>query len=166
MADVDAQLGKTDRKKLTALYQALRETQAKEFEITEEIGRVLAGDPGIGDKLKDVEAHFATLWRERYKGAYVWAYVKDRPQMKRLIRELGSVDELKARIASYFVNGDPFYAQARHSFALFVSTVNKHAGLSFAELELDVDAPADCRHSPRCKTDQEHTRKRSAELRA
>jgi hypothetical protein len=87
--------------------------------------------------------------------------------MKRLVRMIG-VDELKARFVRYVKNDDPFYVKARHPFGLFVSSVNTHAaqGQAAEDLELSAAAPADCRHSPPCRSDVEHTRRRQQDLRA
>lgn len=155
----------TPDKRLKNLYEALRETQAKQYEITEEIGRVLNGEKGIGDIMKALRVDLSTIWEVRYHSPYVWQ-AKDSTPVKKLLKDLQS-DEIKARWQTYVKNNETYYVQARHGFALFASQINRFAGLSEpVGFELEVDAPADCKHSPRCKTDQAHTRKRSAELRA
>lgn len=152
------------------LVGRLREIQAQTFEVTEEIERVLGGQQRLGDILKDLEHAFDSAWCARYApgrtGAYVWAYVKDRPQMKRLVRMLG-VDELKARFIRYMRNDDPFYVKARHPFGSLVSSVNTHAAQGEAAEGFDLadQPPAGCKHSPPCRNDVEHTRRRQQDLR-
>lgn len=158
MAATDARLKK--------LYEAALEHHSKTGEILEEIGKALNGGKGIGDTMKELERDLSEIWAARYGAPYVWQYVKDRPAIKRLLKNL-SVDEIKTRWANYLKASDKYYVDARHGFGLFSAQVNRFASIGHAgELELDVAAPADCKHAPRCKTDQEHTRRRSADLRS
>jgi hypothetical protein len=155
-----------DVKKLVAVAgeQFLKGQQA-----LAEIERVIGGGRRQADLLKDAEGTFATLWGTRYAGGqdrrYVWAYQKDRPQMVRLIKMLG-LEELQARMRRYIANDDPFFAKSRHSFGLFVSTVNQHAASAESPAEWSLAGESGgvvgCTHSPRCQSDAEHTRKRRA----
>lgn len=155
-----------DKLKLQRLYETLRELQAKSYEVTEEIGRVLNGEAGIGDILRGLEQALSATWAARHRTPYVWQYVKDRPNMKRLLKLLGGPDAIKARWLNYVRDDDPYLVKARHPFALFMSNVNRYADAGdTSELQLDADAPADCKHSPRCQSDQEHTRRRMADMR-
>jgi hypothetical protein len=162
MADAE----KKTLEKLKRLYDTLRELQAKSSDVTEEIGRLLNGEAGIGDGLKGLEQALSATWAARHKTPYIWQYVKDRPNLKRLWKLLGGPAPITARWLNYVRDDDPYLVKARHPFALFVANVNRYADSGeSSELEL-VEAPADCRHTPPCHSDQEHTRKRSAELRA
>lgn len=151
------------------LVQQLREVQAKEYAITEEIQRILGGGARQADLLKAAERTFDTLWGARYAGGatgrYVWAYMKDRPQMVRLIKMLG-LEEVEARMRRYLASHDPFFAKGRHSFGLFVSTINQHAreAAPADDFELDAGTVVDCHHQPVCTSDAEHTRRRREEL--
>lgn len=154
--------------KCKRLYETLRETQAKSYAIVDELGALLHGGAGIGEKLKRCEAAWERAWESRYpNGRYVWMFTKDRPQMKRL---LGSLDEadLEQRMIAYVRDDDPYLVRARHSFGLFVSQVNRYATAGHASTQDDLlfEPPADCRHTPRCKSEQDHTRQRAADLRA
>lgn len=160
MADVE----KATIKKLGTLFQALREQQARGYELLEEIGKVLDGGPGIGDTMKRLEHTLSQIWAARYGSPYLWNYKQDRPQIKRLLRTL-SPEDIGTRWATYVRDGDAFYVRARHGFGLFSSQVNRFAGEPVRELELEADAPADCKHTPRCQSDQEHTRRKSNEMR-
>lgn len=156
---------KKQLEKARKLYDALRENQAKGYALLDELGAVLAGDVSIGDKLKLIEVHFAALWEGRYSGKYLWAYVKDKPQAKRLLASM-AVEEIQSRMNAYIRDDDQYLTRARHPFGLFVSQVNRYAGVGQATTQdFDLEAPADCGHTPRCKSDQEHTRRRAEDLR-
>lgn len=140
-------------------------------ELLAEARALLEGQPGIGDKLKAVERAFDAAWCARYApgqhGRYVWQYVKDRPQMKRLLKSL-TVEQLEERMLNYIRDEDAFYIKARHSFGLFVSSINRWAseGDAPAEMQLEPGArPFACVHVPACKSDAEHTARRNRELR-
>lgn len=148
------------REKFGRLLEKLREVQAQEFELVEEMQRLLGGEPGIGPTLKDLEQHYSTLWQARYGTPYAFTYKKDVPALKRLIKLLG-VDELKKRMERYQRSSDQFYTRAAHSFGLFVATINQHT----RDDAPTAAAPADCQHSPRCKSDAEHTLARRTDLR-
>ena len=140
------------RAKLQKLVVELRETQAKTYALVEEIDALLGGAAGIGAQLKDAYRQFDAVWGVRYAqgqdGHYVWAYTKDAPQMKRLIKGLG-LDEVRTRMARYLTSDDPFYLKARHPFALFVASINSHASAARENIE----------------SDAEHTRRRMEEMR-
>lgn len=144
---------------LVKLTEKLAELHAQEGEILAEMAALLSGQPGVASLMKAFEAAFDEVWCLRYAPGrskqYLWQYVKDRPQIKRLLKTL-PMEELTARVARYLANDDPFFVRARHPFGLFVSTVNQHAAESRAPFELD--APViDCRHLPPCSSDQQHT---------
>lgn len=132
-------------KKLIALQTKLGELTEQQQAIVEEMGNLLAGGPGIGAILKQVEGHFSKCWRVRYASDYAFAFAKDVPQLKRLIRILG-VEELERRMLNYCRNADPYFVKARHSFGLFVTTINQHADVQAEsaggslELELQDEA--------------------------
>lgn len=155
--------------KLVKVLGVGRELHGKLGEILDELDALLGGKPGIAAALKEFEGIYDALWCERYAkgehGRYVWRYVQDRPHTKRLLKTLG-LEELSRRADVYLRSNDPFYLKARHPFGLFVSSINSHAAPSSTpDLELSAP-PADCRHVPLCASDQEHTRRRSAEMRA
>lgn len=160
--------------RLRRIHERQREIQTTYSEqmgaLSDEVTALLAGDASIGDVLKRVEKHFDTAWAVRYApgqvGRYIWNYGKDRPQWKRLIKMLG-VEELERRVLNYMRDGDDFYVRARHPFALFITNVNRFASEQQArDFELQAPIVVDCRHQPPCTSDQEHTRKRMADMRA
>jgi len=158
---------KRTSEKLKRLYETLRELQAKTYEVTEELGRLLNGEAGIGKILRELEEALSATWAARHKTPYVWQYTRDRPNLKRLLKLLGGPEPIAARWLNYVWDDDPYLVKARHPFALFVANVNRYADAgTLTDLELEADAPADCRHVPPCATDQQHTRRRAAEMRA
>jgi len=148
--------------KLAKLFEVLREHQAKTYELTEEIQRLLAGEEGIGEKLKRLETFFSQRWQARYRTPYVWAFARDVPQLKRLLKML-PIAEIELRIARYLFNDDPYYVKVKHNFGIFVSSINEHAADALPIV--DAGHVRDCKHVPACTSDQEHTKKRSAEMR-
>lgn len=152
-----------EKARLVKLLEALREHQAKTYAITEELLELANGGQGVGDKLKQLEATFELLWSARYPGGrYLWAYVKDRPLEKQLLAAM-PLAEIERRAGDYIRDDDPYLVKQRHPFALFRSQVNRYATVGDM-LELGLPA-IDCKHAPRCASDQEHTRKRMSELR-
>lgn len=158
------------RAKVAKLLELAEEKHQQVGELLAEVRALLEGAPGIGDKLKAVEKGFDAAWCARYargeSGRYIWSYMKDRPQTKRLLRSL-SVDDIIGRAQRYISDDDPFYVRARHSFGLFITNVNRFAAEGETpDLELDAPAPVGCKHQPPCKSDAEHTQRRTRELRA
>jgi len=151
------------QEKLAKLYDKLREAQEKQYAITEEIGQLISGNPGIGSLLKAAEARMGAVWGESYHTPYLWDYKRDRPNLKRLLVTLG-LEELVVRWSRYLQDPEPYYARARHPLALFLNNVNRYADAQAESFTLDVAAPADCKHVPRCRTDQEHTQRRMNDL--
>lgn len=137
---------------LIKLVAAMKEEHEKLGAVIQEFDAILEGRQTIGEKIKELEGAYGVLWSARYGGApYVWNYAKDRAQLKRLLRSL-DVLELGARMASYLANADQFYVKSRHSFNVFVASVNSHAGAAPV-----VDAIAD---------DVAETKRRMQELRS
>lgn len=166
----EAQKGATVAKAVKLLELAYQKFTEGD-ELLAEARALLEGQPGIGEKLKALERAFDAAWCARYapgqSGRYVWQYVKDRPQMKRLLKSL-SVEALEERMLNYIRDEDAFYLKARHSFGLFVSSINRWAPAGDApDLELqDPGArPYGCVHRPACQSDAAHTARLNRELR-
>lgn len=113
--------------KLTKLLELSTELLAKLHDVHREMDALIGGGAGIGSQIKAIETAFDLAWCNRYaKGQrrrYVWRHTQDKPQIKRLLKTLG-LDELEARIQSYIRNDDPFYANSRHNFGVFVASIN------------------------------------------
>lgn len=151
--------------KIVKLLEVLGEVRGKENAILEEIEALTSGGPGIGLMVRDVMNGFHHAWGRRYGGGYLWQATKDVPAIKRLIKGLGH-QEVNERIVCYLANTDPFFGQKRHPFGLFVATVNQHVPPAADALALETAAASvvGCSHSPLCRSDQEHTKKRTAEM--
>jgi hypothetical protein len=133
---------KDEKPKLVKLLGVLRELREKEQAVLDEIDVLIGGGVGIGEKLKQCYRAFAEAWGLVYPGAaYVWNYAKDAPQMKRLLKTL-SAEEIGARAASYAASREEFITRAKHSFPMFVATINQHASVRAPEAELDLEADA------------------------
>lgn len=157
-----------DTAKMLKLLEAANDLHAKAGLILEEFDELLSGRAGIATLMKDFERAFDGIWGRRYAGGqtgrYIWRYAADRPHLKKLIKQLGP-EEVARRAANYLTNDDPFLVRSRHPFGLFVSGINSYSGGGdVADLELS--PPIDCRHTPRCSSDQEHTKRQGEERRA
>jgi hypothetical protein len=141
------------------LLPAIREELARLGALVDELEACTGGNATVGEKLKDVEQHFGELWQERYHEPYAWDYVKTRGQLKTLFRKL-PVEIIKGRVSKYLANNEPFFADRRHPFGLFVSTVNQHVVPHEQGLLV---RPTGCKHDPPCRDQVAHTKKRLAE---
>ena len=61
-------------------------------------------------------------------------------------------------MVSFLCSEEPFVLRARHSFAVFVASINALPGLH-------VPVPIGCAHTPPCGSEQTHTARRQQELR-
>lgn len=142
------------------LLPALREEHEKIGALIEELEAVTGGAATIGEKIKELETHFATTWEWRYKEPYAWTdFARTRSQWKTLLRKL-PMPVLVSRVTNYIHNNEPFYVDRKHPFGLFVSTINQHATAREHELS---DTPTGCRHDPPCRDQFEHTKRRQVE---
>lgn len=108
------------------LHEKFADVLLNAVELNKEILAVLHKEPTIGDKLKEFQTAFSNAWEVRYREPYQFAFVKDVPQMKRLLKQF-TMEQLARRISRYVQNEDPFFRKNRHTFGLFVSTINQHA---------------------------------------
>ena len=154
-------------KAVTPLLVKLREQLAGVYQTMDEVLQTVGGEASFHDVMKTLSKHFETVWSARYgHSQYAWQYAKDRPQMKRLLR-LMNAEEVQARMTRYLQNNDAFFTKNRHTFGLFVSTINQHAEEQHtAEFEVSDTRPMGCRHEPACRDDVAHTRKAQDERRA
>lgn len=155
----------TLQKRFKALTAKLRELHSQQDDILREMQTIADGGVSVADKVKRVETFFQAEWESVYGGAYAWRYSVDVPNIKRLLRSI-DVEELLRRIENFFGNREDFYRKGRHTFGMFVATVNTHAsyGADTDANAFDLEPPPDCKHKPPCKTDQQHTKKRAAEM--
>jgi hypothetical protein len=163
-----------NRAKLVKMLEVARDLHEKMAAVLEECDELLGGGAGLAAQIKAFERAFDEAWGRRYAagqhGRYVWRYAADVPNIKRLLKQFkpNGLEELTKRANRYLSTEDDFLKRNRHPFGLFVSGVNSYAdeGQAVEDLELDPAAPSDCKHTPRCRTEVEHTKRRSADLRA
>jgi len=149
--------------KLGKLCELLRAKQAECFELAEEMARVAGGQAAIGDTLTTLRTFYDTVWCQRYTPGkdkqYIWQWAKDTALMKKLLKTL-AVEEIERRMANYLKADDPFFLKNRHTFGIFVASINQFAEFS-KELHEELPPPVGCKHLPPCCSDQEHTRRRA-----
>lgn len=150
---------------LLKLITAAKDLHDKTGDLLAEMDEILGGRASIGEKLRQVETAWLAAWSSRYHSDYVFQYMKDRPQWKRLLKAF-TPEELQVRMLGYIKDDDPFYVQRRHPLNVFWQAVNKYAPVNGAEFDLEAPTVEDCRHTPRCGSDQAHTKKKMAEMRA
>lgn len=157
--DQDEQAAQKKLASLKPLLEKFRQQQAAGYETLEEILQLVNSSVSLADQMKAIELAFATLWGARYGNTFYAWNMKDRVQTKRLLKILGQ-QELERRIPVYVRNNDLFFTRARHSYGVFVATINQHATEApTAEFALtDGDAPIGCQHQPPCLNDVAHTK--------
>lgn len=132
--------------KIGTLLEALREAQAKTYEITEELQALAGGGDSYSDILRRLEKAFETLYSLRYGSArYVWTFSRDRPTMRRLVKLLGEA-EVEYRMSVYLKSDERFYVKARHPFPLFASVINGLADRPRSVMPEEWNCP----HTPHC----------------
>lgn len=156
----------TDRARYERMAKRLRAGAGVLEELALEVEAMLGEKATPGQDAKRALDWFCGAWQGRYATKYVVNGAKDMAMLKRVLKSM-SVDELELRMKRFFESSDPFYVNAKHGLGVFVAAVNKFGASDGREEEdLKLVAPvADCRHKPACKSDQEHTRRKMAEMR-
>lgn len=147
------------RAKLLRLLDVAQELEEKLVAVRAEMRALITGEDGIGVKLKHLCRHYSETWETRYGTPYVFAFTKDMPQWKRLLRSM-SVEELEARVVSFIRSDDKFYIQTRHAFGVFVKSINSLAGLPAR----GATAVVGCGHEPTCADGAACTARKYSEL--
>lgn len=158
----------TDKRKQVEGIIARMRKSAEELTVqANDLEALLNGEDTTGQQIAGLFKSWGDIWGTRYKVAFVFmARAKCSAGFKRLLTAGMTVKDVEARMLAYVGSHERFYVDARHSLDLFFKCVNKF-GATAAGDELALTAPvADCTHKPRCKSDQEHTRRRSQEMRA
>ncbi len=136
-------------------------------QLLDEMDALLGGKAGIGETLRQMEAAFDAAWSTRYaaneSGRYIWNFVQDRAQMKRMIREVG-IEDLPRRFVAFIADEDAYLAKHRHQFGLFVRNVNAYARSNGHAFELAPEATG-CTHTPKCQSEQLCTKRGMKEMR-
>jgi len=148
------------------LIEASMDLMAKQHDLFTEMQKLVKGEPTIGVLMREATDAWGAAWEARYKTPYSWVDGKKQaPHFKKLVQALG-VEELKSRIFRYLRDDDAFYVGARHPFGLFLSNVNRYTAEAPEPLTLDAPVIPGCKHTPACTTDQQHTKRITADRRA
>lgn len=151
-----------EKAKAQKVMEGIRATFTRLAEQFEELDAIFAGDTSAGTIATNLVKSFKAKWENAHRGeTYVPTWAKDISQMKRISRALEPQDILE-RIDQFLASRDRYYVEGRHSLGMFVSNVNRFAGRASTEADEAnfLRAPViGCSHSPRCKDDQEHTRR-------
>lgn len=100
---------------------------------------------------------YVALFRERHREDPVVSPV-DAVLLTNLVKKVG-VDLVCRRLRVFAAWDDPFVRKLGFTIQVFARRWNQLAGLDHASdsSQRARPAPADCRHSPRCSTDQMHS---------
>jgi hypothetical protein len=156
------------RKQVEGLIARQRKLGEEMLAIADDLEALINGEDTTGQQVNKLMGAWSSRWQVRYKRAYVFtARAKAAAGFKRLLKGMDA-DDIETRMVQYLQSTDSFYATSRHSLDLFFTSVNKFPGNDKAidDAEFLTAPVADCSHAPRCKSDQEHTRRRAAEMRA
>lgn len=129
--------------------------------------RVVAA-PSDRQVIKKVMTAFDELRARRYDGEkYLFNGAADAAQTKRLLKSM-SREEIWKRMQVYIASNDPFFMKVRHSYGVFVKSINAlGAGLLVGPgPAMHLHAVRGCSHTPVCVTDAEHTRRRTQDMRS
>jgi len=143
--------------KIAKKLEELKATIARAHDQILDIELLVSSSNPIGEFMGTWER----LWKAQHKADYAWNRTVDPANIKRLIKKLG-LTELTSRARAYISSREPFYQRQQHPFNLFVAQVNTFAGRG---TETEAPRPADCRHEPPCRSDQEHTDRKLEDMR-
>lgn len=140
------------------IFALLKQRHDEDGALLEELERLIAGGKGIGEIMKECYATWNEFWSVQHGGAYAFVFHEDAPQMKRLVRTLGQ-EELTARMFHFISDRNEWLVKHKHPFKVFVKQNNSYASATAARADDDAP-PVDCKHTPPCRSDQEHTKKK------
>lgn len=152
--------------KIATLLEAARELQAKQAAVLDELDAIIGGRATIGQSMKRCIAAFNEVWGSRYRSVYRFS-PGDAKMLKTLLTTGQiAVEDLQDRMGRFILKEEPYFKGRRHDFGSFSATVNQHVD-PHADDDFGLDGgPADCRHTPRCRTDEACTVRRQREMRA
>ena len=146
---------------LGKLFNRLMAHQAEQYELLEEIQKLMSGEESPNQLAKRALLTFNTLWQQEYRAKRVTAWAKETGQMRRLLKAI-TIEDLENRMRVFMRDYTAFVSQNKHALGLFVSAVNQYGR---AETR-DVFGPMGCAHVPPCRDDAAHTARKMHELRA
>lgn len=142
------------------LLVKLEAHQTRGAELLAELRALLEAEPTVGQNAKRILDYFVLNWERKFPTEkYVVNGAKDMSNLKRVLKTL-PVEEVAARVRSYFRTSDRFIVEAKYTLPLFCSNINKLAGTNPSTYVVG------CVHTPRCGSEAQHTRKMLDEQRA
>lgn len=113
----------------TKLLELSREHWAKAWDCLEEARKVLSGEQGIGDRLRELSDFWCVAWEQHHGGEkYAWGpeAAKNAQLLKRLCAAERSNDEIERRMIAYLEDRDVFVANNKHRFGFFYGRYNQY----------------------------------------
>lgn len=164
-------MGESNKRSVELIITRMRKVSEDAAGLADELEAILSGDKTTGQLVNRLIKYWLGAWRERHAGrVYVFtARGAAAGSLKKLLASGMTVEDIEARVSQYLESRDPFYVTARHSFELFIKSINRFPGLGTTEDDDAgfLSAPAfDCSHHPACRSAQEHTRRRGQEMRS
>jgi hypothetical protein len=141
-------------KRIEALVDEMESHLAKAHDVLIDIRRTMAGENPVGEAI----GAWRAAWAARYHTDYTTT-VADGSHFKRLLRTI-DLQDLKVRMQLYMQSQEKFIVNTRHSLGLFVANINQFLAPDL----LGAGGPPDCKHQPPCRTDAEHTQRRTREM--
>lgn len=155
-----------EKDKIAKLLEDVRADWQKIGDRLDALDALLEGHASPGTLAKGLVGSFCRKWSAVYSGQhYLPKWATDTAAMKRLVQAFTFAD-IETRMDRYLASADPYYRKQRHPIGLFVAGVNQFSGVEHSDVfALDAPAVADCKHAPRCATDQQHTLRKLADAR-
>lgn len=160
-----------EQRKALALIKEMRTLMAGFAEGLDALEKFVSSDSASkGHAIKALLTAFDEQWEARYKRKYVRLEksegARDAKAAKKLLEEVERRD-LWQRLLAFIKSNEPYYVEQRHPFWLFARDINKFGAAPSPSTSTTTHTPAvqDCRHTPRCASDVEHTRRRSEDMR-
>ena len=144
------------------LQQLIDSTEALVAKLHDNLQQMKALADGE-NPVRDTIGFWVGAWKAKYGASYDLS-AADAGNLKRLVTKKGAADT-KARLARYLADGDHFLARQRHPLSIFWARANTYSAVDAQHTAVE-ERPVGCRHTPGCRTDEEHTRKRTQEMRA
>lgn len=156
------------KKQVEGIIARQRKLAEEQLGLAADLEALLNGDNTTGQDVARLFKTWGDLWAKRYARDHVFtSRAKVGAAFKKLLATM-PVTDIEARMRQYLASRDPFYSGAGYAIEVFLKAINKFPGIGPDPGDGEfLQAPVgDCKHSPRCKSDQAHTRLRAQEMRA
>lgn len=132
----------TKDQQLATLLLKLQEHYNRGGQLIDELTAIIEKEETPGQQAKRLLDYFVAHWNRAYAPeTYVVNGKKDMATLKRLLTDALTVDEVAARIQSYFkMRNDTFFANARFSLPVFIASINRIPGAGAVKPRSDMSA--------------------------